>query len=198
MAKLKHMDARTLLDAMALWEGTGTAVAQAAQTVSSLLTEHGIGNLIAGDLAVQLHGYPRTTTDVDIVVPDVEEAHKLLIKQGYKASIRQPLAVIDPARKVKIDLLPAGKCLKRECQVPFPQPPARHAVMQPVDLPTLISLKLDSWKHTPARRMRDKADVTELIIRNELPRDFGVNTAVRQEYEAIWDALEKEPPGPLA
>ena len=103
------MDARTLMDAMALWEGTGTAVAQAAQTVSSLLTEHGISNLIAGGLAVQLHGYPRTTIDVDIVVPDVEQAHKFLIQHGYQASLRQLLAVIDPARKVKIDLLPAGK-----------------------------------------------------------------------------------------
>jgi hypothetical protein len=54
-------DARTLLDALTLWEGTGTAVAQAAQAVSGLLADHGIGNLIAGSLAVQLHGYPSTT-----------------------------------------------------------------------------------------------------------------------------------------
>src|SRR5437763_9732896 len=155
------MDARTLLDAMSLWEGTGTAVAQAARAVSSLLADNGIGNLIAGGLAVQLHGYPRTTIDVDIIVPDVHRAHEFLVSHGYQASVRQPLAVIDSVRRVKIDLLPAGKCLKPECQVLFPQPPPIPAIMQPVDLRTLISLKLDSWKHSPARRMRDKADATE-------------------------------------
>jgi hypothetical protein len=73
------MDARTLLEAMTLWEGTGTAVAQAAQAVSGLLADNGIGNLIAGGLAVQLHGYPRTTIDVDIIVPDVQQAHSFLV-----------------------------------------------------------------------------------------------------------------------
>src|SRR5882672_5888041 len=140
------MDARTLLDAMSLWEGTGTAVAQAAQAVSSLLAEHGIGNLVAGGLAVQLHGYPRTTIDVDIIVPNVQEAHAFLVANGYQASVRQPLGVIDRNRRVRIDLLPAGKCLKPECQVPFPNPPARPAIMQPVALEALLSLKLDSWK----------------------------------------------------
>jgi len=98
------MDARTLLDAMSLWEGTGTAVAQAAQAVSSLLAEHGIGNLVAGGLAVQLHGYPRTTIDVDIIVPNVQEAHAFLVANGYQASVRQPLGVIDRNRRVRIAL----------------------------------------------------------------------------------------------
>src|SRR5690348_14105746 len=78
----EHMDARTLVEAMTLWEGTGTAVAQAAHAVSGFLSDHGIPNLIAGGIAVQLHGYPRTTIDVDIVVPDVQQAHELLVANG--------------------------------------------------------------------------------------------------------------------
>src|SRR5205809_7350247 len=113
------MDARTLVEAMTLWEGTGTAVAQAAHAVSGLLSDHGIANLIAGGLAVQLHGYPRTTIDVDIIVPDVKEAHQFLLANGYRVLVRQPLAVVDKDRQVRIDLLPAGKCLKPDCQVPF-------------------------------------------------------------------------------
>src|SRR5947209_18796981 len=109
------MDARTLVEAMTLWEGTGTAVAQAAHAVSGLLSDHGIPNLIAGGLAVQLHGYPRTTVDVDIVVPDVQKAHEFLLANGYRPSLMRMLAVIDPIRRVTIDLWPSGKCLKREC-----------------------------------------------------------------------------------
>jgi len=168
------MNTRTLLDAMTLWEGTGTAVAQAARAVSDLLTDHGIPNLLAGGLAVQLHGYPRMTVDVDIIVPDVEAAHRLLVANGYQSPVRQPLAVVDNNRRVRVDLLPAGKCLKAGCEVPFPQPREGAGVMAPVDLPSLISLKLDSWKHSPARRLRDKTDVAELIMRNDLPRDLKV------------------------
>src|SRR5712691_3944700 len=102
------MNARTLLDAMSLWEGTGTAVAQTARAVSGLLADHGTANLLAGGLAVQLHGYPRTTVDVDLIVPDVQAAHEFLVAQGYRPSVRQPLAVVDQHRQVRIDLLPAG------------------------------------------------------------------------------------------
>src|SRR5262249_49483522 len=116
------MDARTLIDAMTLWEGTGTAVAQAAHAVSGFLSDHGIPNLIAGGIAVQLHGYPRTTVDVDIVVPDVQQAHELLLANGYKPSLVRMTAVVDPIRRVTIDLLPSNKCLKPECEVPFPEP----------------------------------------------------------------------------
>src|SRR5437868_3999637 len=132
------MNARTLEEAMELWEGTGTEVVRAAETVSALLADHGISNLIAGGLAVQLHGYPRTTVDVDIIVPDVQEAHEFLVKHGYAPSVRQPIAVIDRNRRVKIDLLPAGKCLKAVCQVPFPRPPSEPSRMQPVSLEMLI------------------------------------------------------------
>lgn len=192
------MDARTLVEAMTLWEGTGTAVAQAAHAVSGLLSDNGIANLIAGGLAVQLHGYPRTTVDVDIVVGGVQQAHEFLVSKGYKPSAVQLLAVVDPIRRVKINLLPSGKCLKRVCQVPFPALPNPRAIMQPVSIEDLISLKLDSWKHTPMRRMRDRADVIELVARNELPRDLNVHNSIREEYLTLWDGLATEPPGPQA
>src|SRR6266436_2050262 len=139
------MNAPTMADAMSLWEGTGTSVVQAARAVSGLLAEHGMANMLAGGLAVQLHGYPRTTVDVDLIVPDVRAAHEFLLAHGYRASVSQLVAVIDPNRQIRIDLLPAGKCLKHGCEVPFPQPSDSSGVLIPVELETLISLKLDSW-----------------------------------------------------
>ena len=78
------MNARTIVDAMSLWEGTGTVVVQAARAVSGLLADHGMANMLAGGLAVQLHGYPRTTVDVDIIVPDIQLAHEKLCLNGFK------------------------------------------------------------------------------------------------------------------
>jgi hypothetical protein len=61
-------------DAYILREGTGTSgVLAAAQTAAELLAEHDIPHLIVGGIAVQEHGYPRVTIDVDVVVPDVLE-----------------------------------------------------------------------------------------------------------------------------
>ena len=58
-----------------LRENTGTSgVTQTAQTAVATLAAHDIPHLIVGGVAVQEHGYPRVTIDVDIVVPDVLEA----------------------------------------------------------------------------------------------------------------------------
>jgi hypothetical protein len=65
--------------------------------------------------------------------------------------------------------------------------------MQYVSLPKLISLKLDSWVHSPNRRLKDKADVIELIKALQLPRELEVDPPVRALYRETWDALEAEP-----
>jgi hypothetical protein len=100
--------------------------------------------LLAGGLAVQLHGYPRMTVGVDFIVPDVQKAHEFLLSKGYAPSCKRMLAVVDRNKKVTVDLLPAGQCLQRKCQVPFPVPTDASAVLLPVSLEELISLKLDS------------------------------------------------------
>jgi hypothetical protein len=58
-----------------LRENTGTSgLVESARVAVALLADHDIPHLIVGGLAVQEHGYPRVTIDVDIVVPDVLEA----------------------------------------------------------------------------------------------------------------------------
>ena len=64
--------------------------------------------------------------------------------------------------------------------------------MQIVSLEDLLSLKLDSSAHSPLRRLRDKTDVVELILRRKLPRDLPVAQAVRPLYLKTWDALQAE------
>ena len=61
-----------------------------------------------------------------------------------------------------------------------------------VELEDLISLKLDSWANSPSKRLRDKADVTELILRQKLPRGLPVASAVSPHYLELWDALKAE------
>ena len=182
--------------AYVLRENTGTSgLVESARAAVAVLAEHDIPHLIVGGLAVQEHGYPRLTIDVDIVVPDVLEAVEFLTASLTGPFYRVPKVedrVEDRRNGVLIDLLPAGKVLKRGCKIPFPQPGKVAEQIQFVSLEDLISLKLDSWSGSPVRRHKDKTDVIELIKYRNLPRNLGVNPAVRALYLETWDALQAE------
>jgi len=60
------------------------------------------------------------------------------------------------------------------------------------DLHTLIEIKLSSYLGSPASRLRDLADVNELIKLNQLPREFPLHSAVQPTFQHIWDALDAE------
>src|SRR5262249_12723473 len=101
--------------------------------------------------------------------------------------------VEDRGNGVFVDLLPAGRVLKRGCKVPFPKAIQVAHDLQIVSLEDLISLKLDSSANSPLRRHRDKTDVIELILRRKLPRELEVASAVRELYLQTWDAVQNEP-----
>jgi len=179
-----------------LRENTGTSgLVESARAAVAVLAEHGIPHLIVGGLAVQEYGYPRVTIDVDIVVPDVLEAVEWLTADWNSPFCwvpEVPNRVADRGNSAEINLLPAGEVLKCGCQIPFPQPTKTTEHLQIVPLEELVSLKLDSWNNSPNRRIRDKTDVIELILRRKLARDLAVNPAVRTLYAETWDALQKE------
>jgi hypothetical protein len=45
---------------------------------------------------------------------------------------------------------------------------------------------------SPLKRLRDKTDVVELILRRNLSRDLAVNPVVATLYADTWDALQAE------
>lgn len=179
-----------------LRENTGTSgLVESALAAVEVLADHDIPHWIVGGLAVQEHGYPRMTIDVDIVVPDVLEAMEWLTASltGPFCRVREGQDRVEDQRNgVFIDLLPAGRVLKQGCQVPFPEPRTVTEKLQIISLPELIALKLDSWAGSPQRRHKDKTDVIELIVRRNLPRNLAVHPAMRALYLETWDALQAE------
>jgi hypothetical protein len=179
-----------------LREQTGTSgLERTLRSAVEVLTHHGVPHLVVGGLAVQEHGYCRVTIDCDIVVPDVLDAVELLTADLSGPFTRVPRCedtVKDKRNDVLINLLPAGRVLKSGCQVPFPEPQEVWDEPRFVSLEKLISLKLDSWSNSPNRRLKDKADVIELIKALQLPRELGVDAAVRPLWLETWDALAAE------
>ena len=181
-----------------LRETTGTSgIETTLRDAVNVLAHYLVPHLVAGGLAVQEHGYYRVTTDVDIIVSDVFEAVDLLtadLSGPFETILDRPDSVRDKRNRVVINLLPAQRVLKRGCVVPFPRPTEVKDEPQVVTLEQLVSLKLDSWFHTPLQRAKDRADVIELIIRAKLPRDLRVHLALKKIYEEIWDGIAAEPP----
>jgi hypothetical protein len=64
-----------------------------------------------------------------------------------------------------------------------------------IALPKLIELKLASGLSAEHRRLRDLADVQDLIIALSLPRDLSkeLDPSVRDEYVRMWDAAQSTP-----
>jgi hypothetical protein len=75
-----------------------------------LLSSHGVEYLLVGGYAVGLHGYPRTTGDMDVWVnPSAENASKLvnaLVDFGYAASHLSPTPFTNPAKIVRLGVPP--------------------------------------------------------------------------------------------
>lgn len=179
-----------------LRENTGTSgLEQTVRAALGILADHDIPHLIVGGLAVQEHGYFRVTLDADIVVPDVLEAVELLtanLSGPFQAMPGIEDTVLDKRNGVQINFLPAGRALVPNAKVPLPTPDCISEAPQFVTLEQLISLKLDSWFGQPNSRLKDKADVVELIKALKLPRDLNVAIAVRTVYQETWDGLQSE------
>jgi len=177
-----------------LRENTGTSgLEQTLRSAVEILAHHGVPHFVVGGLAAQEHGYFRVT--IDLVVPDVLDALELLTADLSGQFIRVPACqdtVKDTRNGVLVNLLPGGRVLKSGCKVPFPEPYDVWENPRFVSLEKLIALKLDSWSNTPNRRLKDKADVIELIKALHLPRELAVDKAVRALYTETWDALATE------
>lgn len=138
-----------------------------------------IPHYVCGGFAVQEHGYPRFTVDVDIIVPDVEFAIEKLSLNGFRANPGSKMTVTDRDTKVEVDLhtgrMPT--CVSEQPQI--------------LPLERLLSAKLSTYMGRGIEWSQDYADVVKLAQVNRLPRDFSIEPAVRDEYQEIWDGLHR-------
>src|SRR5215469_1280512 len=147
-----------------------------------------IPHFVCGGFAVQEHGYPRFTVDVDVIVPDVEAACEKLCMNGFKRNPGSRMTVTDRETEVEVDVRPAGMRVDAG-PLTFPIPTEVSDRPQILTLPALISAKLSTYMGVGVRRAQDYADVVKLIEANALPRDYGVEIEIRDLYQQIWDGL---------
>ena len=174
-----------------LRQSSGSNIEQTLNKAVSVLTLFQIPHYVCGGFAVQEYGYPRFTVDVDIIVPDVPFAREKLCLNGFRENPGPAMTVTDRETKVEVDLLPGGAKVDPG-PLTLPMPTLVSNTPRFLTLERLISSKLSTYIGRGIHRAQDYADVAKLIEANHLPRDFGIDPKIRDEYQKMWDDIHKE------
>lgn len=176
-------------------------VHKALEKLAGIFDALGISYAIIGAMALNEFGYQRTTVDVDVLVTaeglaTFKASH---LGRGYVEKFPGSRGVRDTEHGVDIDIVLAGSYPGdgKPKPVVFPDPATaaeRGARVALLPLPMLIELKLASGM-TASHRLKDLADVQELIRIQRLPRTLvdGLNEFVREKYLELWQAVQDQP-----
>lgn len=170
------------------------------ERISSRLRAEGVDHVIVEGMALVLHGYIRVTADVDLVTtPEgLEVIHERLVGRGYRPAFEGSRKKLrDTETGVDVEFITTGEFPGdgKPKPVRFPDPKdvaIDRDGISVISLPKLIELKLASGLSAEHRRLRDLADVQDLIIALELPRALGeeIDPSVRDDFYRMWDAAQ--------
>ena len=161
----------------------------------------GVPYAIIGAMALNEFGYQRTTVDVDVLLTaeGLAAFKAAMLGRGYVEKFPGSRGVRDTEHGVDIDVVLAGMYPGdgKPKPVVFPDPATaaeRGSRVALLPLPLVVELKLASGMTAP-HRLKDLADVQELIRIQQLPRAFveGLNEFVRAKYLELWQFVQDQP-----
>jgi hypothetical protein len=164
------------------------------------LREHGINYMVIGAVALLAHGYPRFTEDINLVLtPEGLEAfHRELIGLGYVLAFPGAKKRLRATKEgITIEVMTTGEYpgdgKPKPVSIPDPsQASTEINGIQVVTFEKLIELKLASGMTAP-HRLKDLADVQELIKIRTLKKDFAerLDPYVRDKFLELLASVEK-------
>jgi hypothetical protein len=175
-----------------------SAVHLTLRKIAQRLAELTIPYAVAGGMALFFHVFRRFTEDVDILVtPEgLRQIRRDLEGLGYVPVSSGSRSLRDADSGVRIEFLVTGEFPGdgRPKPVAFPDPGEASIEKDHVrwlSLPSLVELKLASGITSPGR-LRDLADVQELIRILGLPADLGqqLQPFVRDKYAELWASVQ--------
>lgn len=170
------------------------------QNVSQSLSKAGIEYAVIGGMALVIHGYRRTTQDVDLLLtPEgLETFRTALVGRGFVPAFTGATKIFkDTATGVAVKIIVTGEYPGdgKPKPVSFPDP---AVVSMDIDgikvikLVKLIELKLASGL-SDLGRLKDLADVQELVRSLSLPSELAdeLDESVKADYLRLWDAVRR-------
>jgi hypothetical protein len=191
----------------AFWSGVASAsrffmgeadVQRALERLARLLDQERIPYAVVGAMALNEWGYRRVTVDIDLLLTadGLASLKAAVLGRGYVEKFAGSRGLRDTEAGVTIDVVLAGEYPGdgRPKPVAFPDPAdvaVRGQRVALLPLPKLIELKLASGL-SAAHRLKDLADVLELIRHLSLPRDMAdsLDGSVRAKYDELWEAAQ--------
>ena len=168
------------------------------------LDQEGIAYAVIGGMALILYGYRRFTEDVDLILTPagLERFRDKLIGRGYlPAFTGASKRFRDTVSNVYVEILTTGDYAgARPGPVVFPDPETASVEregIRVITLEKLVELKLASGLNAP-HRLRDLADVQDLVINLKLPLDLvdRLDPSVQAEYRRLWELAQVRDDGP--
>lgn len=155
---------------------------------------------VIGGMALVLHGYERLTVDLDLLM--TREGLAMFVErfvgEGYAPAFPEAKKHFrDVETGVKVEIITTGEYSGdgKPKPVSFPNPGSVFEItdgIKVINLSSLIELKLASGL-SAEHRVKDIADVQQLIETLDLSRPFGSNLdpSVREEYDRLWEATRR-------
>jgi hypothetical protein len=166
------------------------------------LEENGLDYALIGGLALVAHGYRRFTEAVDILMtPEALQVFReRLLGRGYLPAFSGATKTFRDTRTgIRIEVVTTGDYPGDGKPKPIAFPTPTEARLQRegvwlITLDKLIELKLASGLSAP-HRLKDLADVQELIVRLKLPFNLAedLDASVRDEYRRLWQNVQDIP-----
>jgi hypothetical protein len=173
-------------------------VQQALLRICDAMSADGIAHAVVGALALGQHGYRRTTEDVDLLLTKdgLARFKQLHLGRGWVEKFPGSRGMRDTVARVDIDVVLSGEYPGdgKPKPVAFPDPAEvalRGERVSLIPLSVLIELKLASGISAP-HRLRDLADVLELIRIRKLGEDFAdsLDPSVAAKYLELCAAAK--------
>ncbi len=182
------------------------AVHDTLRRITKRLNELQIPYAVVGGMAMFAHGFRRFTEDVDLLVTreSMDQILQELEGLGYVQPVGTLTKLRDTQSGVKIEFLITGGFPGngKPSPVAFPEPQAVSTEIDGINylrLPALVELKLASGLTGGIGRLKDLADVVELIKVLHVPTQFAeqLNPYVRDKFLELWHAVQSGPPDDL-
>jgi hypothetical protein len=197
---LRQGGERMLREASVYFSGKGQLHNALRRLVERLNVEE-IPYALLGGLALAEHGYPRLTEDIDLLMTPLglERFRQRLVGRGYRPAFDGAQKTFrDTETGVRIEIVTTGEYPGDGLPKPvaFPDPATPEVAVEVegirvVALEKLIELKLASGTSAP-HRLRDLADVQDLIVRLGLPLALAdrLDASVRAAYRDLWEKAQ--------
>jgi hypothetical protein len=186
---------QVLREASAYFAGAGR-LHDALRRLVQRLDAEDIPYALLGGLALAEHGYPRLTEDIDVLMTPsgLERFCQRFVGRGYRPAFSGAKKTFrDTEAGVRIEIVTTGEYPGDGLPKPvaFPDPATAGVEIEGVRvvaLEKLIELKLASGISAP-HRLRDLADVQDLIVRLDLPLELAdrLDPSVQAAYRDLWE-----------